>query len=72
MISMVTSLKEAYIVVVEDDPDAQLVALDLLRLGGAENCYGRKSVASALQFAARLPQVDIFLVEINMPGQSGD
>lgn len=65
------SLQEAYIIVVEDDPNAQLIALDLLRLAGAGRCYSRKSAVSALAFAEKLPQVDLFLVDINMPGQSG-
>lgn len=64
-------IKEAYIVIVEDDPNAQMVTLDLLRLAGANHCYMRKSVATAISFAERLPQVDLFLADINMPGQSG-
>lgn len=68
---MNSSLKDAYIIVVEDDPNAQLITLDLLRLGGATRCYARKSVASALAYAENLPKVDLFLVDINMPGQSG-
>ena len=57
--------------IVEDDPNAQLITVDLLRLAGAQNCYPRKSVASALAFAETLPKIDLFLVDINMPGQSG-
>lgn len=64
-------LQDAYIILVEDDPNAQLITLDLLRLGGANRCYARKNVDSALSFAERLPQVDLFLVDINMPGKSG-
>lgn len=66
-----TSLTDAYIVVVEDDPNALLVTMDLLRLNGAEHCYASKSVDAALAYAAKLPQVDLFLVDINMPGKSG-
>lgn len=66
-----TSLDEAYIVVVEDDPNALLVTMDLLRLSGAEHCYSNKSVDAAVAYAARLPKVDMFLVDINMPGKSG-
>lgn len=66
-----TSLQEAYIILVEDDPNAQLITLDLLRLGGANRCYARKNVDAAISFAERLPQVDLFLVDINMPGKSG-
>lgn len=68
---MSTTLSDAYIIVVEDDPNAQLIALDLLRMGGADRCYPRKSVPAALTFAERLPRVDLFLVDINIPGQSG-
>lgn len=65
------SLTAAYIVVVEDDPNALLVTMDLLRLNGAEHCYASKSVSAALSYAEKLPQVDLFLVDINMPGKSG-
>lgn len=65
------TLQDAHILIVEDDPNAQLITVDLLRLAGAQNCYPRKSVASALTFAENLPRIDLFLVDINMPGQSG-
>ena len=68
---MSVSLEKAFIVVVEDDPNAQMITLDLLRLGGASRCFLRKNVPSAIAFAEKLPQVDIFLADINMPGQSG-
>jgi two-component system cell cycle response regulator DivK len=68
---MKQSLQDAVIIVVEDDPNAQLVAVDLLRLGGALRCYLRKSADAALIFAEKLPRVDLFLVDINMPGHSG-
>ncbi len=66
-----TSLQDAYIVVVEDDPNALLVTMDLLRLNGAEYCFASKSVDAALSYADKLPTVDLFLVDINMPGKSG-
>lgn len=64
-------LANATIILVEDDPNAQLVALDLLRMGGANRCYSRRSVDSAVTFAEKLPRVDLFLVDINMPHKSG-
>lgn len=64
-------LATATIILVEDDQNAQLVALDLLRMGGANRCYSRRSVDSAIFFAEKLPQVDLFLVDINMPQKSG-
>jgi len=66
-----STIENAYIILVEDDPNAQLITLDLLRLGGANRCYARKNVDSAISFAGRLPQIDLFLVDINMPGKSG-
>jgi two-component system cell cycle response regulator DivK len=66
-----TSLEDAYIILVEDDPNAQLITLDLLRLGGVDHCYSRKTVDSAIAFAEKLPRVDLFLVDINMPMKSG-
>lgn len=68
---MKSPLTKAYIVVVEDDQNDQLVALDLLRLGGANRCYSRRSVDAAVSFAEKLPAVDLFLVDINIPGRSG-
>ncbi len=68
---MSLSLTKATIILVEDDPNAQLVALDLLRMGGANRCYARRSVDSAMAFAEKLPHVDLFLVDINMPQKSG-
>ena len=62
---MMKTLTEAYIIVVEDDPNDQLITLDLLRLGGANRCYAASS------FAERMPDVDLFLVDINIPGRSG-
>ena len=68
---MTKSLTEAYIIVVEDDPNDQLITLDLLRLGGANRCYSRRSVDAAISYAERLPDIDLFLVDINIPGRSG-
>ena len=68
---MSISLSEATIIVVEDDPNSQIIILNLLRVGGATQCYARKSVTSAVTFAERLPHVDLFLADINIPHESG-
>jgi len=68
---MSISLDQATIIVIEDDPNAYLIALDLLNLSGASRCYSRRNVAAAIRFAEQLPQVDLFLADVNMPGQSG-
>lgn len=64
-------LDEAYIILVEDDPNARLVALELLRNAGAGYCYARKAADSAVLLAKNLPQVHLFLVDINMPVKTG-
>jgi two-component system cell cycle response regulator DivK len=68
---MTISLEDAYIMVVEDDPNAKLVTMDLLRMGRAGECFSRNSVDSALHFAEQLPRIDLFLADINMPVKSG-
>lgn len=68
---MSIQLSEAVIVIIEDDQNAQLIALELLRMHGASNCYARKSVDAALSLAKKLPRVDVFLSDVNMPGLSG-
>ena len=68
---MTIPLAESVIVIVEDDQNAQLIALELLRMHGATNCYARKSVDAALALAKKLPRVDVFLSDVNMPGLSG-
>lgn len=68
---MTVSLADAYIVLVDDDPNANLVTLDLLRMAGADRCFSRRAPGSALTFAERLPRVDLFLIDINMPELSG-
>ena len=68
---MTIPLANATIILVEDDANAQLITLDLLRMGGANRCYSRRSVDSAIAFAEKLPQVDLFLVDLNMPQKSG-
>lgn len=64
-------LDEAYIILVEDDPNARLVALELLRNAGAGYCYARKAADSAVLLAKNLPRIHLFLVDINMPIKSG-
>ena len=64
-------LDEAYIILVEDEPSARLVALELLRNAGAGYCYARKTADSAVLLAKNIKHVHLFLVDINMPVKSG-
>lgn len=64
-------LSQAYIIVVDDDSTSSLITLDLLRLAGSGRCYHRHTVAQAITFAEKLPHVNLFLVDLNMPQQGG-
>lgn len=68
---MNTNLKDATIIVVEDDPNSYLATLDLLHMEGAISVHCCSSGNSAIALAETLPQVDLFLVDIYMPGETG-
>lgn len=68
---MSTDLKEATIIVVEDDPNSYLATMDLLKMEGATSIHCCSSGNSAVALAETLPKVDLFLVDIYMPGETG-
>lgn len=68
---MKTSLENATIIVVEDDPNSYLATLDLLKMEGATSVHCCSSGHSAIALAESMPQVDLFLVDIYMPGETG-
>ena len=68
---MVTDLDDAVIIVVEDDPNSYLATLDLLKMEGAEAVHTCASGDEAIALAESLPQVDLFLVDIYIPGETG-
>ena len=68
---MSVSLEDAVIVIVEDDPNSYLATLDLLKIAGARLVYPATSGAEAIKLAQTLPRVDLFLVDIYMPGETG-
>jgi CheY-like chemotaxis protein len=68
---MSIELKEATIIVVEDDPNSYLATLDLLQIEGATSVHCCSSGNSAIALAETLPNVDLFLVDIYMPGETG-
>ncbi len=68
---MDTDLKNATIIVVEDDPNSYMATLDLLKMEGATAIHCCSSGNSAIALAESLPQVDLFLVDIYMPGETG-
>lgn len=68
---MNADLKDATIIVVEDDPNSYLATMDLLKMEGATSIHCCSSGNSAVALAETLGKVDLFLVDIYMPGETG-
>ena len=64
-------LEDKVIVIVEDDTNSYLATMDLLRMEGAESIYGCNSSNEAMELVDTLPAVDLFLLDIYMPGETG-
>ena len=64
-------LEDQVIVIVEDDTSSFLATMDLLRMEGAEAIHGCNSSAEAMDMVDSLPSVDLFLLDIYMPGETG-
>lgn len=65
------NVKDATIVIIEDDTNSYLATLDLLRMEGITSVHTRMSGAGALELADTLPKIDLFLVDIYLPGETG-
>jgi CheY-like chemotaxis protein len=63
--------EDAYIVLVEDDPNSYLVVEDLLKHAGFRHFYHRNSGPKLMQLIDALPQVDLILLDIGLPGEDG-
>lgn len=68
---MGVTLEDAIIVIVEDDDNSYLASVDLLKMAGARAIYPCTSGASTMELIQKLPKVDLFLVDIYMPGETG-
>jgi two-component system cell cycle response regulator DivK len=65
------SLEDITILIVEDDPNSYRATMSLLKMAGAESVHACTNVSDAMALAKELPQVDLFLVDIYMPGETG-
>jgi two-component system cell cycle response regulator DivK len=63
--------EEAYILVIEDDPNNLMVTTDLLRMVGVKYINARASGWQGLKLAETMPRVDLILLDIQLPREDG-
>jgi two-component system cell cycle response regulator DivK len=68
---MSKSLLEATIVIVEDDVNSSLATKELLKLEGATKVHCFEGGDQAMDFLEKSGPVDLFLVDVHMPGETG-
>ncbi len=68
---MVVQPEEAHVLVIEDNPDNLMVATDLLRMLGVKYINSRASGRQGIKLAESLPQVDLILLDIQLPHEDG-
>lgn len=68
---MSVNLEDVTIVIVEDDPNSAWATMSLLKMAGVQSVHTCTSGDSAMALVKTLPKVDLFLVDIYMPGETG-
>jgi two-component system, cell cycle response regulator DivK len=63
--------EDAYIILIEDDPNSYLVVEELVKHAGFRHFYHRSNGAKLVQLIEALPQVDLILLDIGLPGEDG-
>jgi CheY-like chemotaxis protein len=63
--------EDAYIILIEDDPNSYLVVEELVKHAGFRHFYHRSNGAKPVQLIEALPQVDLILLDIGLPGEDG-
>jgi two-component system, cell cycle response regulator DivK len=63
--------EEAYIILIEDDPNSYLVVEELVKHAGFKHFYHRSSGSKVIQLIDALPQVDLIMLDIGLPGEDG-
>ena len=63
--------EDAYIILVEDDPNSYLVVEELVKHAGFKHFYHRSNGAKLVPLLEALPQVDLILLDIGLPGEDG-
>jgi len=62
---------EAYVLVIEDDANSLIVATDFLHMLGVKYVNSRASGWQGLKLAESLPQLDLILLDIQLPHEDG-
>lgn len=63
--------EDAYILVIEDDPNNLMVTTDFLRMLGVRYINARASGWQGLRLAETLPRVDLILLDLQLPHEDG-
>ena len=63
--------EDAYVLLIEDDPNNLLIATDLLRIAGVKYINARASGRQGIKLAESMPQVDLILLDIQLPYEDG-
>jgi two-component system, cell cycle response regulator DivK len=65
------SPEDAYVLVIEDDPNNLMVALDFLRMAGVKYVNARASGWQGIKLAESMQRVDLILLDIQLPHEDG-
>lgn len=63
--------EEAYVLVIEDDANNLLVVTDFLHMLGVKYVNARASGWQGLKLAESMPQLDLILLDIQLPHEDG-
>lgn len=63
--------EDAYVLVIEDDQNNLLVVTDFLLMAGVQHIYSETSGKRGIELALSLPQLDIILLDIQLPNEDG-
>jgi CheY-like chemotaxis protein len=69
--TVVQRVEDAYIILIEDDPNSYLVVEELVKHAGFKHFYHRSNGAKVVPLLEALPQVDLILLDIGLPGEDG-
>jgi CheY-like chemotaxis protein len=69
--TVVGRAEDAYIILIEDDPNSYLVVEELVKHAGFKHFYHRSNGTKLVPLLEALPKVDLILLDIGLPGEDG-